>query len=174
MKYLLLLTSFSYLAIGCRHENKIKNTYDDIVTDEMLNGMVIGKDEQRNVNFISDTVNGKYFGNRFIFYKNKVLKQYSFQTDSVNATYIEEYDSTGELKNIIGKPIVYHLVSADEKKDSLYVKYYLSNFSYQKIKLELSDSLRPFEEVSLKMDTIHKYLEIFEYWKNIKDEAGFF
>ncbi|MBN8856895.1 MAG: hypothetical protein J0H29_00825 [Sphingobacteriales bacterium] len=74
-----------------------------------------------------DTSNSNDNGNRYEFYETGILKSYSFQMDSIYASYIVEFDSLSNLRGVEGGPMVTRIVFADESPDSLCVWYYLTD-----------------------------------------------
>lgn len=121
-----------------------------------------------------DRLNGSDFGNRYEFYETGVLKQYSFQVDSINSTYVVQFDSVGKIRSVVGKPLVYQFLSADEAPDSFYVKYYISDFLNQKNSLFLSDNGIEFYQIKTKLDNRLAFISIGEYWKNVKNADRIF
>lgn len=118
---------------------------------------------------ISDSMDSKLFGNRYDFFENGYLQRYSFMADSIHSTYYIEFDSLGRKTKIMGDPIVYRLMSADEAPDTIYVKYIISEFEYRSSELFISDSLRKFAKIEPKIGGPKPFLKIYEVWKNVKN-----
>jgi hypothetical protein len=124
---------------------------------------------------VDTNLKGEKFGNRYEFYHNGILKNYFFQIDSLHESYSISYDSTGKQIETNGSPIVYRLVSADEAKDTMYVRYYVSDFAYKKLEFLVSDSFSAFRTLTPIKDSGEKIanLKIYEYWKDISNKKRF-
>ncbi len=128
-----------------------------------------------NLRYVMDTLDGRDFGNRYEFYESGILRQYSFQIDSVNASYVIEFDSLGGVTDVFGDPLVYRVFSSDRSDDSLYVKYYISDFSLSNpAKLFLSKDGEVFNQVTLSKDSTHSYIRTYEHWERISGISRFF
>lgn len=121
-----------------------------------------------------ETNNGKEFGNRFEFYESGGIKQYSFQIDSANASYVIDFDSAGNVVDRFGDPLVYRLFSADRSPDSIYVKYIVSDFNLlTPAKMWLSNNGVSFDSVQFEKNNDNPFTKTYEYWENITGKNRF-
>ena len=132
-----------------------------------------------NAAYLIDSHDGKRFGNLFSFYTNSYLSGYSFMTDSVHDTYTETFDSiTHKIIQIEGSPVVYKTVDGISHPDSMFVQYLISNFSYDDISFQVSDSGRNFEDLPLKDNlgiySKMKFLNASYFIKDVKNIKRFY
>lgn len=120
-----------------------------------------------------DTSNLNDYGNRYEFYETGILKSYSFQMDSIYASYIVKFDSLGNIKSVEGGPMVTRIVSADESPDSLYVWYYLTDIPKRTNFLFLSDDGINFKQVALQKDEKMAFIRKYLYKKYTRDVQRF-
>ena len=171
--------SIFYLLIilcSCKRENY--TSAKTILSQEFQNTGVV-KYPDGNLRYLVDSVQGKEFGNLFEFYRNAYLASYSFKIDSIQASYVESFDSVShKIISIEGTPIVYRIINADSHPDSMFVQYLVSNFSYDSIQFAIADSGKGFIDVpSDKLLSEYKtlnYVKAFTYIERTKDETRFY
>lgn len=166
----LLLFSSSYFS--CGNIDSYKQRVFKIKNNTV--GKKISFFENGSINQIIDSSDDTLFvGSRFAFTITGNLKQYSFQIDTFNASYIETFNDKGEIIETEGNPIVYSLTSADESKDSIFIKRYISSFSYKDIQVETAGLDKIFRKRPLKVEPKMSFIESFQIFENVKDLKRF-
>lgn len=114
-----------------------------------------------------------FLGGRYRFDNDGNLLSYSFQCDNICASYIVDFSGNGQIQEIQGKPIVYSFTSADEAKDSMYVKRYVSTLSHNDVQVEIAGSDKIFKKVPLKDEPTLSFIKSFDTLLNVKNSNRF-
>lgn len=126
-------------------------------------GKLIAYFPSGEIDFMVDTFRTAVFGNRFEFSKNGELSKYSFQVDSIHSTYSVLFDSTGKVISYEGNPLVYKFVSFDDVPDSVLVKYSVSTFMEDSVRLSVKDSESGFENLTLSNHKRLSHVKVAKY-----------
>lgn len=129
------------LSYSCTNNNKrCGYSKEDLLSKE--NNRVFGTwFERDNILEYRDKAFDSIVGGYYIFSEKGLLLNYYFFADSINYTYLEQYDSLGNLSNVEGSPFVWNLVK--KTTDSIYLTSFLFRLNKQLIELnvKLGDSL---------------------------------
>lgn len=176
MKEIVKIIIILLLATSCNNSNnkEYMSIYNIIDKRPIEKGDYI-KYSTGEIKSLIDTFSGKHFGNYFNFYKNGYLSDYYFLTDTIHSTYSEKFDSiTHNVINIKGSPIVYKIVDVDKHPGSIYVEYWVTNFSYTDIEFSLSQNGKDFTNEKLNDYVQLKYINAIYYIKDMKNSKRFY
>jgi len=114
-----------------------------------------------------------FVGSMFEFDKLKHLKEYAFLCNSIKASYIEHFNDKGKMTLAEGKPIVYCFTTPDFAKDSMFMKRYVSTFSYKNVEVETAGLDGKFTKANLNDEPNLSFIKSFQTYRNVKDAKRF-
>jgi hypothetical protein len=175
MKYISLLAFLiTFLAIcnSCSNSSAFEHRVKKVKFDTA--GKKITFFENGSIREIIDnSKDTMFFGSRYEFDYSGNLIQYSFQIDTICASYIEDYNYNGQKLETMGNPIVYSFSSADEARDSILVKRYISTFGYKDILIETSGIDKYFKTVQLNEEPNLSFIKSFASMQDVKNTKRF-
>ena len=148
-----------------------------------------------NDSIIVDIGSDSIIGGQYSFFKNGLLKSYSFMAqrsnitekihpnatlvdpsaDSSNtiwySTYSEIYDSTGNLNRIFGQPLVYtniHII-----KDSTFIKMYFFTLNKDYTKIMVTDENHKPYKIETQTDSLYSNMQLVSIEYKSKGEKDF-
>jgi hypothetical protein len=157
---LLLMQGCKPKKVGCTFSSDelLRNNANKVFIPDKIKGHIM----EINDKGVDSIKGGVYF-----FYENGRLKGYNFFENMQAYTYNEQYDETGQLIKIIGKPLVDTKIR-EVNADSAFIRLYFFSLqkTYKKLSVSINDTLKLY--LDLKNDTLYSNMKIASFGLNTK------
>jgi hypothetical protein len=145
-----------FLLNGCIHAHCNPNcivTMDELLNKNRDKAFIVDSFADERVVILKDKGQDTVNAGCYTFYESGKLKSYEFIIDEDTADYAEEYDTSGNITNVIGKPLT-QVVIKQVNADSVFVTMYFFSLNKEYQSLHIKTNTDKEYTIALADDTL--------------------